>query len=432
MKRILVLGATGSIGTAALDVIRSHPDDFRVAGVAVRSRAGEAERLGSEFSAPWFAGEDAAARAVRETDADLVLVATVGLSGLAPTLEAIARGIPVALATKEVLVAAGGLVTSRAREKGVPIIPVDSEHSAIFQCLQGERASSLSRITLTASGGPFLEGPPDLSAVTPEMALRHPTWRMGPKVSIDSATMMNKGFEIVEAHWLFGVPLDAIDVAIHPESVVHSLATFADGSTLAQLAPPDMRVPIQYAFTWPDRLPAARAALDLPALGSLTFRAPDESRFPALRLVREAAAAGGTRLVALAAADEVAVAGFLAGKIDRVGIVYNRYVSIISQEPDVFWILPMERGTERCVDTGVFEPSPEELFGNIVLKYFAAKLYALVKESFACEVAARRMAMDSAKKNAQQMIDDLTLEYNRARQGTITQEITEIVAGAGK
>ena len=250
MKRILVLGATGSIGTAALDVIRSHPDDFRVAGLAVRSRADDAERLGREFLAPRFAGEDAAARAVRETEADLVLVATVGLSGLAPTMEAIRRGIPVALATKEVLVAAGGLVTACAREKGVPLIPVDSEHSAIFQCLQGERASSLSRITLTASGGPFLDGPADLSAVTPEMALRHPTWRMGQKVSIDSATMMNKGFEIVEAHWLFGVPLDAIDVAIHPESVVHSLATFADGSTLAQLAPPDMRVPIQYAFSW--------------------------------------------------------------------------------------------------------------------------------------------------------------------------------------
>ena len=172
MKRILVLGATGSIGAAALDVIRSHPDDFRVAGLAVRSRSDEAERLGREFSAPWFAGEDAAARAVRETGADLVLVATVGLSGLAPTMEAIGRGIPVALATKEVLVAAGGLVTARAREKGVPLIPVDSEHSAIFQCLQGERASSLSRITLTASGGPFLDGPADLSAVTPEMALR--------------------------------------------------------------------------------------------------------------------------------------------------------------------------------------------------------------------------------------------------------------------
>ena len=315
MKRILVLGATGSIGAAALDVIRSHPDDFRVAGLAVRSRSDEAERLGREFSAPWFAGEDAAARAVRETEADLALVATVGLSGLAPTMDAIGRGIPVALATKEVLVAAGGLVTARAREKGVPLIPVDSEHSAIFQCLQGERASSLSRITLTASGGPFLDGPADLSAVTPEMALRHPTWRMGPKVSIDSATMMNKGFEIVEAHWLFGVSLDAIDVAIHPESVVHSLATFADGSTLAQLAPPDMRVPIQYALTWPRRLPSDRARLDLAALGTLSFRAPDETRFPCLRMVREAFAQGGCAPAVLSAADEIAVARFLAGDI---------------------------------------------------------------------------------------------------------------------
>ena len=322
MKRILVLGATGSIGTAALDVIRSRPDHFRVAGLAVRSRADEAERLGREFSAPWFAGEDAAVRAVRETEADLVLVATMGLSGLAPTLAAIARGIPVALATKEVLVAAGALVMARAREKGVPIIPVDSEHSAIFQCV-GDEASrrAISRLTLTASGGPFLDGPADLSTVTPAMAMRHPTWRMGPKVTVDSATMMNKGFEIVEAHWLFGVPLDAIGVVIHPESIVHSLVTFTDGSTLAQLALPDMRVPIQYAFTWPGRLAAERAALDLPALGALTFRAPDATRFPALDIVREAAAAGGTRLAALSAADEVAVARFLAGEISFTDIV---------------------------------------------------------------------------------------------------------------
>ena len=322
MKRILVLGATGSIGTAALDVIRSRPDDFRVAGLAVRSRADEVERLGRTFGAPWFAGEDAAVRAVRETEADLVLVATVGLSGLAPTLVAIERGIPVALATKEVLVAAGALVMSRAKEKGVPILPVDSEHSAIFQCL-GDAASrrAIARVTLTASGGPFLDGPADLSAVTPAMAMRHPTWRMGPKVTVDSATMMNKGFEIIEARWLFDVPYDAIDVVIHPESIVHSLVTFADGSTLAQLAPPDMRVPIQYAFSWPDRVPAERAALDLPALGALTFRAPDTARFPALDLVREAAAVGDTRLVALGAADEVAVARFLAGTLAFADIV---------------------------------------------------------------------------------------------------------------
>ena len=322
MKRILVLGATGSVGTAALDVIRSHPDDFSVAGLAVRSRADEAERLGLEFRAPWFVGDESALRAVRETEPDIVLVATVGLSGLAPTLAAIERGIPVALATKEVLVAAGALVMSRAKEKGVPIIPVDSEHSAIFQCI-GDAASrrAVTRLTLTASGGPFLDGPDDLSSVTPAMAMRHPTWRMGPKVTIDSATMMNKGFEIVEAHWLFGVPYDAIDVVIHPESIVHSLVTFADGSTLAQLSPPDMRVPLQYAFSWPDRLPAERAALDLPALGALTFRAPDTDRFPALDLVRDAAMAGGTRLAALSAADEVAVARFLSGEISFPDIV---------------------------------------------------------------------------------------------------------------
>ena len=321
MKRILVLGATGSIGTAALDVIRSHPDDFRAAGLAVRSRADEAERLGRAFGAPWFAGEDAAARAVRETDADLVLVATVGLSGLAPTLAAIERGIPVALATKEVLVAAGALVMARAREKGVPIIPVDSEHSAIFQCLGGAASCrAASRLTLTASGGPFLDEPTDLSAVTPAMALRHPTWRMGPKVTVDSATMMNKGFEMLEARWLFDVPLEAIDVVIHPEAIVHSLVTFTDGSTLAQLSPPDMRVPIQYALSWPDRLPAARAPLDLARLGALTFRAPDEDRFPCLRIVRAAAEAGGTRAAALSAADEVAVSRFLAGSISYTDI----------------------------------------------------------------------------------------------------------------
>ena len=322
MKRIILLGATGSVGTGACDVVRAHPDEFKVIALAARSNRAAAEFLAHEFGSRAYVGEDAALRAVEDNDADLVLVATVGLSGLAPTLAAIERKIPVALATKEVLVAAGTLVMARAREKGVPIIPVDSEHSAIFQCL-GDAASrrTVSRLTLTASGGPFLDGPDDLSTVTPAMAMRHPTWQMGPKVTIDSATMMNKGFEIVEAHWLFGVPYDAIDVVIHRESVVHSLVTFTDGSTLAQLSPPDMRVPIQYAFSWPDRLPAKRAALDLPALGALTFRAPDATRFLALDLVREASTAGGTRLAALSAADEVAVARFLAGEIAFTDIV---------------------------------------------------------------------------------------------------------------
>lgn len=325
MKRILILGATGSIGTSACDVVRTHPSDFRIAGLAVRSSREKAEALGREFGAPVFCGEDAAVRAVEETDADLVLVSTVGLSGLAPTLAAIEKGVDVALATKEVMVAAGELVCARAEAKGVKILPVDSEHSAIFQCLQAGDAGwrgrrDVSKLILTASGGPFLDGPEDLSSVTPEQALNHPRWKMGPKVTVDSSTMMNKGFEILEARWLFDVPADRIDVVVHPESVVHSLVAFTDGATLAQLSPPDMRVPIQYAFSWPDRLPAERARLDLAALSALTFRAPDEDRFPCLRIVRAASEAGGVRTAALSAADEVAVSRFLAGSISYTDI----------------------------------------------------------------------------------------------------------------
>ena len=315
MKRILLLGATGSVGSSACDVIRTHRDAFSVAGIAVRTHRAEAEALGREFDAPVFTGEDAAERAVEAVEADLVLVATVGLSGLLPTLAALDRGRDVALATKEVLVAAGELVTARARATGARLIPVDSEHSAIFQCLQGAAERTVDRLILTASGGPFLSAPADLSEVTPAQALVHPRWKMGPKVTVDSATMMNKGFEVLEAHWLFDVPTDRIDVVVHPESVIHSLVTFVDGSTLAQLAPPDMRVPIQYAFTCPERLPATRAPLDLVSLGALTFRKPDTARFPCLRLAKEAAAAGGTHPAALGAADEVAVARFLAGDL---------------------------------------------------------------------------------------------------------------------
>ncbi len=325
MKRILILGATGSIGTSACDVVRTHPSDFRIAGLAVRSNRERAEALGREFGAPVFCGEDAAERAVEETDADIVLVSTVGLSGLAPTLAAIEKGVDVALATKEVMVAAGELVCARAEAKGVKILPVDSEHSAIFQCLQSGDSGwrgrrDVSRLILTASGGPFLDGPADLSSVTPEQALNHPRWKMGPKVTVDSSTMMNKGFEILEARWLFDVPVDRIDVVVHPESIVHSLVEFTDGATLAQLSPPDMRVPIQYAFTWPDRLPAERARLDLATLSSLTFRAPDEDRFPCLRIVRAASEAGGVRTAVLSAADEVAVSRFLAGSISYTDI----------------------------------------------------------------------------------------------------------------
>lgn len=327
MKKIIVLGATGSIGTSACDVVRTHPDDFKIVAMAVRSNRVGVDALAREFGAKAYFGEDAAVRAVAENEADVVLVSTVGLSGLPPTLKAIGKGMTVALATKEVMVAAGELVTNFAREKGVKIVPVDSEHSAIFQCLQENCASgaswnrAVSRLVLTASGGPFLDGPADLSSVTPAQALNHPRWKMGPKVTVDSSTMMNKGFEVLEARWLFDVPADRIDVVVHPESVVHSLVEYEDGATLAQLSPPDMRVPIQYAFTWPERRPAARAKLDLPALGALTFRAPDETRFPALKLVKDAARAGGTRTAVLSAADEIAVSRFLNGEIKYTDVV---------------------------------------------------------------------------------------------------------------
>ena len=317
-KRLILLGATGSIGTSAVDVVRTHPEDFRLVAVsALRSREA-CEALAREFGARAYVGEDAALRAVEENEADVCLVATVGASGLRPTLAAIEKGMDIALATKEVMVMAGELVTARARAKGVRFRPVDSEHSAIFQALQG--GGAVDRLVLTASGGPFLDGPADLSTVTVEQALDHPRWKMGPKVTVDSATMMNKGFEIIEARWLFDVPADRIDVVVHPESVVHSLVTFVDGSTLAQLSPPDMRVPIQYALSWPARLPAVRKPLNLAALGALTFRAPDSVRFPCLALVREALRRGGLAPAALSLADEAAVRDFLAGRIRYIDI----------------------------------------------------------------------------------------------------------------
>ncbi len=317
-KRLILLGATGSIGTSAVDVVRTHPDDFKIVAVSARRSREKCEAIAREFGAKAYVGEDAALRAVEENEADICLVATVGASGLKPTLAAIEKGMDIALATKEVMVMAGEIVTARAKARGVRFRPVDSEHSAIFQALQG--GGAVERLILTASGGPFLDGPEDLSSVTVEQALNHPRWKMGPKVTVDSATMMNKGFEVIEARWLFDVPAERIDVVVHPESVVHSLVTFTDGSTLAQLSPPDMRVPIQYALSWPERLPAVRRTLDLPALGALTFRAPDPARFPCLTLVREALRRGGLAPAALSVADEFAVREFLAGRIRYVDI----------------------------------------------------------------------------------------------------------------
>ena len=313
-KKIIVLGATGSIGLNALDVVCTQPDDFEAVALAALRSKEKCEALAKEFGARAYVGDDAATRAVGENDADICLVATVGLSGLAPTMAAIEKGMDVALATKEVLVMAGEVVTRAAQARGVRILPVDSEHSAIFQCLAGG-CRQVDRLTLTASGGPFLDGPADLSSVTVEQALCHPRWKMGPKVTIDSATMMNKGFEVLEARWIFDVPADRIDVVVHPESIVHSLVTFSDGATLAQLSPPDMRVAIQYALSWPERLPAERARLDLAEIGALTFRRPDPVRFPCLRLAKEAIRAGGCAPAVLAAADEWAVNAFVQGKI---------------------------------------------------------------------------------------------------------------------
>ena len=319
-KRLILLGATGSIGSSTAAVVREHPDDFKIVAVAALHSKEACEALATEFGARAYTGADAALRAVAENDADICLVATVGLSGLEPTLAAIEKGMDIALATKEVMVMAGELVTTAARKKGVKFLPVDSEHSAIFQCLQGGDGV-VDRLILTASGGPFLDAPADLGSVTVEQALNHPRWKMGPKVTIDSSTMMNKGFEVLEARWLFDVPVEKIDVVVHPESVVHSLVTFPDGATLAQLSPPDMKVAIQYALSVPRRLPSVRERLDLAALGKLTFRAPDPVRFPCLRLVKEACQRGGCATAILAAADEWAVAKFLARQIGYTGIV---------------------------------------------------------------------------------------------------------------
>lgn len=336
-KKVIILGVTGSIGMNAVDVISSNPELFEVVAVAALKNKIQCEAIAAVLGAKAYVGEDAAVRAVEENDADICLVSTVGLSGLKPTLSAIEKGMDIALATKEVMVMAGELVTKAAAKKGVRFLPVDSEHSAIFQCLPHSpdyslARSTVSRLVLTASGGPFLDSPADLSTVTVEQALNHPRWKMGPKVTVDSSTMMNKGFEMIEARWLFDVPIDRIDVVVHPESVVHSLVTFVDGATLAQLSPPDMRVAIQYALTHPERVKADREELDLVKTGSLTFRAPDPVRFPCLNLVREACRMGGCACAVLAAADEWAVERFLEGSIGYTDIA-ERLERCLSKAP---------------------------------------------------------------------------------------------------
>jgi len=341
-RRVAVLGSTGSIGTQTLDVLGAHPEAFAVVALAAGSNgsllAEQAERFGVPAGATALGadGEMLAGLAAAD-DVDLVVVATGGIVSLRPTLAALAAGKVVATANKETLVAGGHLVMPLARALAAEraaaagpvdpyasplawLRPIDSEHSAIWQCLVGEPPGRVASLVLTASGGPFLDHPADLSTVTPAQALRHPTWSMGAKITIDSATLANKGLEVVEARWLYDVADDAIEVVVHPQSVVHSAVRFVDGSLKAQLGTPDMRTPIQYALTFPDRRPSPSAAVDLVAAGRLDFRAPDEGRFPALRIAREAGRMGQRATTALIAADDIAVARFLEGSLGFMGI----------------------------------------------------------------------------------------------------------------
>ena len=337
MKRIAIVGSTGSIGTSALSVVDAHPDRLQVVGLAagrnIAALAGQVRRycpaviaIGDAAAVPDLSdacpgirvggGMAGLIELATHPEVDVLLCASSGTAALEAVLAAIDAGKTIALANKEVLVMAGELVTAAARRHGVALLPVDSEHNAIHQCLHGRSAADVRRLVLTASGGPFRGWPADrLAAVRPEDALRHPTWQMGKKITIDSATMMNKGLEVIEAHWLFDVPADRIDVVVHPQSIVHSMVELADGSTIAQLGVTDMRLPIQYAFSYPDRWAAPLPPLDLTRLPPLEFLPPDTARFPCLRLAYEALAAGGTMPVALNAANEVAVEAFLAGRL---------------------------------------------------------------------------------------------------------------------
>ena len=341
-RRLVILGSTGSIGVQALDVVSRCPDQLEVVALAAESAVAplieQAQRHGvtrigladadaaARASEGWTEGQvlggpDGLVRLITEAGADLVLNAIVGSAGLVPTVAALGEGVDLALANKESLVVGGELVTQLAEATGAAIIPVDSEHSAIHQLLATEQPGTVDRLILTASGGPFRgRTADDLNGVSVEQALAHPTWAMGGKITIDSATLMNKGLELIEAHHLFGTPYDQIDVLVHPQSIVHSLIQLCDGATLAHLGYPDMRVPISYALHYPERVDVPVKALDLAAVGSLTFEPVDDETFTCLRLAREAALAGGTAPCTLNAANEVAVHAFLGGRLQFLDI----------------------------------------------------------------------------------------------------------------
>lgn len=344
-RKLVILGSTGSIGTSALKVARELPERMNIVGLAAHQNVDLLAQQAWEFGVKTvclydktrvaklkellpadvriLAGAEGLEELVSLEEADMVLVSIIGTAGLRPALRAIEEGKDLAIASKEILVMAGEVVMKRAAEKGVCVLPVDSEHNAIFQCFQGHRggAEEVSRLILTASGGPFRTTPKEkLAEVTLEQALNHPTWKMGRKITIDSATLFNKGLEMIEARWLFGIPMDKVDVLVHPQSIIHSLVEYRDGSLLAQLSSSDMCFPIQYAVTWPERVPNSLKKLDLAQIASLHFEAPRWNDFPALGLAREAGLKGGTMPAMFNAANEIAVQAFIDGRITFPGI----------------------------------------------------------------------------------------------------------------
>ena len=338
MKKVILLGSSGSIGESTCKVARALPEKMKLVGLGVAKSTDRMLEQAKEFGVKalavsdlqaadkvksrlpqgtqFYPGPEGLARMVEETEADMVLVAIVGTAGLAPALAALRSGKDLAVASKEILVLAGSAVMAEAKKRKKQVLPVDSEHNAIFQCLVGANDKEVRKVILTASGGPFRQSSAQaMEKVTLAQALKHPTWSMGQKITIDSATMFNKGLEMIEAHWLFGLPMRQVDVVVHPQSIVHSLVEFIDGSVLAQLSVTDMCFPIQYAVTYPERMPSGLPPLELAKLGTLSFEKPDEKRFPALRLAREAGEQGGTLPGVLNAANEVAVEAFLAERI---------------------------------------------------------------------------------------------------------------------
>ncbi len=342
MKRISILGSTGSIGRSTLEVVGRFPDKFKVLGlaakkniqllenqintcrpelVAVADESAAEELKKKNLPVKILAGSKGLAEVATLENVEMVVSAIVGSEGLLPTLAAVKAGKNIALASKEALVMAGSIIMAEASKKGVKVIPVDSEHSAIFQCINGRSRNEIHRIILTASGGPFLKkGLAELKAVTPEEALKHPNWLMGEKITIDSATMMNKGLEVIEAYWLFGLPAGSIKVLLHPQSIVHSMVEFIDGSVIAQMSVPDMKGPITYALSYPQRFKHVLPSLDLPGTGELTFEEPDRNKYPSLSLAYDALRTGGTMPAVLNSANEVAVEAFLDKKIPFTGI----------------------------------------------------------------------------------------------------------------